>query len=61
MSIKKEISAGVYAASLTISNKDLSVNIDATVKHAENLIQQGCHGVVVGGSTGQMVLIAPNE
>jgi len=61
MSIKKGISGGIYAASLTISNNDLSVNIDATVKHAENLIQQGCHGVVVGGSTGQMTLIAPNE
>ena len=46
MSIK-----GIYAASMTVINKDLSVNLDATIKHAENLIQQGCHGIVIGGRT----------
>jgi len=57
MSIKK----GIYAASMTIINKDLSVNIDFTVKHSEKLIQQGCHGVVIGGSTGMSQLISSNE
>jgi len=57
MSIKK----GIYAASMTIINKDLSVNIDFTVKHSETLIQQGCHGVVIGGSTGMSQLISSNE
>ena len=57
MSIKK----GIYAASMTIINKDLSVNIDSTVKHSEKLIQQGCHGVVIGGSTGMSQLISSNE
>ena len=57
MSIKK----GIYAASMTIINKDLSVNIDFTVKHSERLIQQGCHGVVIGGSTGMSQLISSNE
>ena len=57
MSIKK----GIYAASMTIINEDLSVNIDFTVKHSERLIQQGCHGVVIGGSTGMSQLISSNE
>ena len=57
MSIKK----GIYAASMTVINKDLSVNIDATVKHAENLIHQGAHGCVIGGSTGMMQYIPSNE
>ena len=57
MSIKK----GVYAASMTVINKDLSVNVDSTIKHSERLIQQGCHGVVIGGSTGMSQLISSNE
>ena len=57
MSIKK----GIYAASMTVINKDLSVNIDSTIKHSERLIQQGCHGVVIGGSTGMSQLISSNE
>jgi len=57
MSIKK----GVYAASMTVINKDLSVNIDSTIEHSEKLIQQGCHGVVIGGSTGMSQLISSNE
>ena len=60
MSIKKEI-YGVIAASMTIINKDLSVNIEDTVKHSENLIYQGCHGCVIGGSTGMMQYIPSNE
>ena len=57
MSIKK----GIYAASMTVINKDLSVNIDATIKHSEKLIQNGCHGCVLFGSTGQAQLISSNE
>ena len=57
MSIKK----GIYAASMTVINKDLSVNIDSTIKHSERLIQQGCHGVVIGGSTGMSQLISSDE
>jgi len=57
MSIEK----GIYAASMTVINKDLSVNIDSTIKHSERLIQQGCHGVVIGGSTGMSQLISSNE
>ena len=57
MSIKK----GIYAASMTVINKDLSVNVDATIEHSEKLIQQGCHGTVIGGSTGMSQLISSNE
>ena len=49
---------GIYAASMSILNKDLSLNIDRTILHAENLINQGCHGVVIFGSTGQAQLIS---
>ena len=57
MSIKK----GIYAASMTIINKDLSVNIEETVKHSENLIHQGSHGCIIGGSTGMMQYVPSNE
>ena len=57
MSIKK----GIYAASMTVINKNLSVNADATIRHAEKLIKQGCHGVIIGGSTGVMQLISTEE
>ena len=37
---------GIFAASLSILKKDLSLDIDSTIKHAENVIDMGCHGVV---------------
>ena len=52
---------GIYAASMSILNKNLSLNIDRTILHAENLIDQGCHGVVIFGSTGQAQLISVSE
>ena len=57
MSIKK----GIYAASMTILNKDLSVDCDSTIKHSEKLIHDGCQGCVLFGSTGQAQLISSNE
>ena len=57
MSIKK----GIYAASITLINEDLSVNVDATIEHSEKLIKNGCHGCVLFGSTGQAQLISSNE
>ena len=57
MTIKK----GIYAASMSILNEDLSLDIDYTIKHAERLIREGCHGVVLFGSTGQAQLISSNE
>ena len=52
---------GIYAATLSILNEDLSLNIEKTILHAENIINQGCHGVVFFGSTGQAQLISISE
>ena len=52
---------GIYAAGMSVFNKNLSLNILKTVKHAEKLIDQGCHGVAILGSTGQAQLISVGE
>ncbi len=52
---------GIYAASLSLVNDDYSLNIDETIKHAENVIDNGCHGAVFFGSTGQSQLISLGE
>ena len=52
---------GIYAASMSILNDNLSLNIKKTIKHAETLIDQGCHGVAIFGSTGQAQLISISE
>ena len=57
MNIKK----GIYAASMSLFKKDLSLDIDTTIEHSERLIKQGCHGVVIFGSTGQAQLISSKE
>ena len=44
---------GIYAASMSVFNDDLTLNIDNTIKHAEMVIDNGCHGVAIFGSTGQ--------
>ena len=49
--------SGIYAASMSVLNSDLSLNIEKTISHAENLIDQGCHGTAIFGSTGQSQLI----
>jgi len=52
---------GIYAASMSVFNSDLSLNIEKTVSHAEKIINQGCHGVAIFGSTGQAQLISISE
>ena len=52
---------GIYAATLSVLNEDLSLNIEKTILHAENIINQGCHGVAFFGSTGQAQLIPVSE
>ena len=52
---------GIYAASMSVFNSDLSLNIEKTVSHAEKIIDQGCHGVAIFGSTGQAQLIPISE
>ena len=52
---------GIYAASMSLFNKDLSLNIEKTIEHAEKIVDQGCHGVAIFGSTGQAQLISVSE
>ncbi len=52
---------GIYAASMSIFNEDLTLNVKKTINHAENLIEQGCHGIALLGSTGQAQLIPVSE
>ncbi len=49
--------SGIYAATMSVLNSDLSLNIEKTINHAEKLIDQGCHGTAIFGSTGQSQLI----
>ena len=52
---------GVYAASLSVLNKDLTLNVEATISHGENLIKNGLHGCFFFGSTGMSQLISKSE
>ena len=53
--------SGIYAASMSVLNSDLSLNVEKTILHAEKLIDQGCHGTAIFGSTGQAQLISISE
>ena len=53
--------SGIFAASMSVLNSDLSLNIEKTINHAEKLIDQGCHGTAIFGSTGQSQLISLSE
>ena len=52
---------GIYAATLSILDADLGLDIKKTIAHAEKVIDKGCHGVVFFGSTGQSQLISLSE
>jgi len=52
---------GIFAASMSVLNQDLTLNVKKTVEHAEKLIDQGCHGAAIFGSTGQAQLIPISE
>ena len=52
---------GIYAASLSVLNDNLTLDIKKTIEHAEMIIDQGCHGVAIFGSTGQSQLIPVAE
>ena len=53
--------SGIFAATMSVFNSDLSLNIQKTIEHAEKLIEQGCHGTAIFGSTGQAQLIPISE
>ncbi|MDC0940190.1 dihydrodipicolinate synthase family protein [Candidatus Pelagibacter sp.] len=52
---------GIYAASMSIINNDLTLDVTKTIQHAEMIIDQGCHGAAIFGSTGQAQLISITE
>ena len=52
---------GIYAATMSVLNNDLTLNIEKTIEHAEMVIDQGCHGAAIFGSTGQAQLISISE
>jgi 4-hydroxy-tetrahydrodipicolinate synthase len=52
---------GIYAAVMSVLNNDLTLNTNKTIKHAEMVIDQGCHGAALFGSTGQAQLISISE
>tara|TARA_B100000902_G_scaffold328230_1_gene324185 strand:- start:392 stop:1276 length:885 start_codon:yes stop_codon:yes gene_type:complete len=53
--------SGIFAATMSVINSDLSLNVEKTINHAEMLIDQGCHGTAIFGSTGQSQLIPISE
>ena len=53
--------SGIFAATMSVLNSDLSLNVEKTINHAEKLIDQGCHGTAIFGSTGQSQLIPISE
>ena len=55
------IKKGVYAATLSVLNENSSLNVKETISHAENIINEGLHGVFFFGSTGQSQLISMSE
>ena len=55
------IKSGIYAASMSILNEDLSLDINSTIDHAVKLIELGCSGIALFGSTGQSQLIPSLE
>ena len=52
---------GIYAAGMSVLNTDLSLNVEKTILHSEKIIDHGCHGVAIFGSTGQAQLIPISE
>ncbi len=55
------IKKGVYAATLSVLDKNSTLDVEETIAHAENIINEGLHGVFFFGSTGQSQLISMAE
>ena len=51
---------GIFAATITVLNEDLSLNINETIKHAKNVDEQGS-GLAFLGSTSQSQLLSIQE
>ena len=46
---------------MSVLNDNLTLNIKRTIEHAEMVIENGCHGAAIFGSTGQAQLIPVEE
>ena len=55
------ITRGVYSATCSILKDDYLLNVDATIAHAASTINNGLHGAIFFGSTGQSQLISISE
>jgi dihydrodipicolinate synthase/N-acetylneuraminate lyase len=53
--------SGVFPAITTQLKKDQSVDLDATVRHAEVLIKSGVNGIIFLGSLGENQALRPDE
>ena len=52
------LKAGIYPASMSVLNNDLSLDAPQTVQHAEKLISFGCEGAILGGTTGMSAYLS---
>jgi 4-hydroxy-tetrahydrodipicolinate synthase len=52
---------GVFPAITTQLNRDQSLNLDATARHIETLIESGVDGLIVCGSLGENQALDPEE
>ena len=53
--------SGIFAATMSVLNSNLTLNVEKTIDHAEKLIDLGCHGTAIFGSTGQSQLLPISE
>src|ERR1700745_3174656 len=52
---------GVFPAITTQLKKDQTLDLDATARHAEALIESGVAGIIFLGSLGENQALAPDE
>lgn len=52
---------GVYPAATTQFHSDESLNLDATIRHVEMMIDSGIHGLIMCGSVGENMSLDPEE
>ena len=52
---------GIYSATCSILNNDYSLNVEGTINHAASSINNGLHGAIFFGSTGQSQLVDLNS
>lgn len=53
--------SGVFAAGLTPFQSDLSVDLEALAEHTRRLLEQGCDGVLLFGTTGEGLSLSVEE